>query len=154
VLKKPFSPDELLNSINHVIRRKDIVIRERYSSSGKSASNNFYDYNLDQIRQFTLDDPDSMQRILTSFAESSYENLILFNKYIKDKDRKQLAELAHKMLAMFRQLEAKPIVDLLLKIERDYQKMNEEGWSQIGREAVNSIGQFINMFCEEQKISL
>jgi len=154
VLKKPFSPDELLNSINHVIRRKDIVIRERYSSSGKSAANNFYDYNLDQIRQFTLDDPDSMQRILTSFAESSYENLILFNKYIKDKDRKQLSELAHKMLAMFRQLEAKPIVDLLLKIERDYQKMNEEGWSQIGQETVNLIGQFINMFCEEQKISL
>jgi signal transduction histidine kinase/CheY-like chemotaxis protein len=164
VLKKPFQPEELLNSIERL--KPQSTGERQYSHSDteipedlvyKSAQffeSDVYSYSLDQIRQFALDDKESMKRILISFAESSYENLILFDKYITEKNRRDLSELAHKMMAMFRQLEATYIVEHLIKIEQDYYNMSDEQWSRLSRETLTRVGEFINVFCDEQRITL
>ncbi len=149
ILKKSVTPDELISVIENVIKKVDAHL---ITPDPAAAKTGIYRYSLDQIRQFALDDHESVQRILTSFAESSYENLIVFDKYIRERDRKLMADLAHKMIAMYRQLDARKIVDMLRKIEREYESMSEDEWLQLTGEALNRIGEFINVFCEEQGI--
>jgi hypothetical protein len=112
-------------------------------------------YNLYQIRQFAIDDPESLQRILTLFAQSSYENLHLFKLYMGNMDRKNLAELSHKMLAMFRQLEVEGIVKSLLLIEGNSEEdLNDEQWTQLANHTYRQIALFVEVFCEEEGISV
>lgn len=151
IIKKPFNPEDLLNSIHKVTGRK---LRFEHLKQAEPSDSGLNKYSLDQIRQFALDDRESMKRILVSFAESSYENLIFFDKYITDKNRKALSELAHKMIAMFRQLEAYSIVSLLSRIERDYHSMKDDEWLNLTRDTLAKTAKFVNAFCEEQKISL
>ena len=90
-------------------------------------------YNIKQIEAFTLGDSESTRKILQSLLDSSRENLLLFKQYLAQHNYKLLAELAHKMLPMFRQLEAQKTVELLVLIEQ--KKLADEQGQPIGSRA-------------------
>ena len=82
-----------------------------------SNKKNTTSYSLKTVRAFAQDDEQSLRLILQSFMSSSLENLQRLKQYLKEGNNSELAELAHKMLAMFRQLEAHEIVQLLKQLE-------------------------------------
>jgi DNA-binding response OmpR family regulator/nitrogen-specific signal transduction histidine kinase len=147
-LKKPFLPDDLLHQIELALRTKRPEHLKRLSQRNAQ-----YGYNLNQIRQFVRDDVESMNKILISFVETSHEHVSLFDKYIIHNDRKSLSELAHKMLAMFRQLEARTIVNPLAALENaPGSVMSDEEWADLGKQTASRIEEFLDVFCEEQGI--
>jgi hypothetical protein len=110
-------------------------------------------YRLNQIRQFVRDDTQSLNKILISFVETSHEHVSLFDKYIIHNDRKSLSELAHKMLAMFRQLEARTLVNPLAVLENaPVSVMSDEEWADLGKQTAARIEEFLDVFCLEQGI--
>ncbi|MDP2888388.1 MAG: hypothetical protein Q8P34_05385 [Bacteroidota bacterium] len=74
-------------------------------------------YNLDQFKAFAAGDQESLRQILGSFIVSGKRNANHFRKFIDEKNTKEVSELSHKMLTLFRQLEAKDIVGLLVQLE-------------------------------------
>jgi signal transduction histidine kinase/DNA-binding response OmpR family regulator/CHASE3 domain sensor protein len=153
-LKKPFPASALLKAIEKALGKNKLKKEIIEKSSEKSGSNDVSTpYNLDQIKQFALNDEESVHKILVSFVETSFEHLTLFNHLVQQHDRKYLGELAHKMLAMFRQLEAWDIVNNLLVIERseDY-NLSDNQWTDLAKETAVRIESFIDLFCEEQGI--
>jgi hypothetical protein len=153
-LKKPFVPDELLGLVGKILQRRissPVSALAEHSHSLDEKKSDEVGYTLDQIRQFALNDPQSIHRILTSFVESSYENLALFEKHVLEKDRVSLSELAHKMLAMFRQIEAEKIVAPLMNLER-YDRLSDEEWEELGRQTFKKIERFIENICENHGI--
>jgi hypothetical protein len=156
-LKKPFLPEELLGCIEYVFNPVSSMILFDFDKKivGVKHQTDKIPYNLDQIRRFAIDDPESLQRILRLFAESSYENLHLFQQYIGNMDRNSLAELSHKMLAMFRQLEVEEVVKSLILIETNAEEeLNDEQWVELANQTYWKITRFIEVFCEEQGISV
>jgi len=126
-------------------KNSGICVRLNQNTSG---------YSLRQIMAFAANDPLSIYRILESFAESTSKNLALFRNYLNDRNYQPLPELAHKMIAMFRQVEAFQVVTLLTKIEGSANdKLTGKEWDDLGREFLNKAEKFIGVFCEEQSIS-
>ena len=94
-------------------------------------------YNIKQIEAFTLGDVESTRKILQSLIDSSRKNLLLFKQYLAQRNYILLAELAHKMLPMFRQLDARETVELLVLIEQ--KKLIDEQWQPIGNRAYERV---------------
>lgn len=75
-------------------------------------------YTLKNIMLFTDNDPEATRKIVESFIHDTIQNIDLFKGYLETDNLSAIFQLAHKMLPMFRQLEASRIVDLLQKLER------------------------------------
>jgi signal transduction histidine kinase/DNA-binding response OmpR family regulator len=147
-LKKPFLPEDLLHQIGLALHTKRPENVKRLSQRNAQ-----YGYSLNQIRQFVRDDTESLNKILISFVETSHEHVSLFDKYIIHNDRKSLSELAHKMLAMFRQLEARTLVNPLAVLENaPVSVMSDEEWADLGKQTAARIEEFLDVFCLEQGI--
>ena len=67
---------------------------------------------------FTDNDPEATRKIVESFIHDTRQNTDLFKGYLETGNHAAIFQLAHKMLPMFRQLEARQIVELLQKLER------------------------------------
>ena len=90
-------------------------------------------YNISSIEAFSSGDQERFREILISFTESATQNMLLFRQYLQEKDYESLSELSHKMLTMFRQLEANAIVELLTTLEpQNAGDDNDIEWKLIG----------------------
>lgn len=81
-------------------------------------SGNHAGYSLNGINAFASGDAESTRDILTSLVNSTEQNTLMLRQHLKMKDYKQVTELAHKMLPMFRLLEAGAIIELLAELEQ------------------------------------
>ena len=153
-LFKPFLPEQLTTIINKVLTEKHPVAARQVPYVPEDM-NEILDYNLTRIKKFTGDDERDLNRILVTFIESTYKNLVLFKKYQDEKNYKSLQDLAHKMLTMFRQIEAIKIIAQLLKIEAtEKNPLSNEEWMELGNTTRMHITHFIELFCKEQNISV
>ena len=75
-------------------------------------------YTLKNIEQFTDDDPDSLKKIIVSFVDTTTEHIELLKDSLRNKQWDTISRIAHKMLPLFRQLEARDIIPLLEKMEQ------------------------------------
>ncbi len=153
-LFKPFLPEQLLEIVNKVLSERIPVsyTQTPYIPDNQSEELN---YNLTRIRKYTGNDDADFNKNLLSFIESTYKNLILFKKYQDEKDFKSLQDLAHKMLSMFRQIEAIQIIAQLLKIEAtEKNPISDEEWIELGNTTREKITWFIELFSKEQNISV
>lgn len=74
-------------------------------------------YSTEGLIQFIGNDREAMRNILSTFVESTEENLLDLKYAAEDFDRETLGNIAHKMLPMFRQLQINKVVSLLLPLE-------------------------------------
>jgi CheY-like chemotaxis protein len=87
-------------------------------------------YNLKSLSQFTLNDPDSLKTIISTFIASVQENCIILKEAADNDNLDRLAETAHKMIPMLKQMEVFTIAEMLIPLEDrtlEYstQEMNE-----------------------------
>ena len=110
---KPLQLEELLLQIKAIFRneRPSVSVRTKQPTGHEKL------FSLDSLNQFTQNDPHALRLIVTNFIESAKENTTLLQAAAHENDTTRMAELAHKMIPMLRQMEVHSIADLLLPLE-------------------------------------
>lgn len=112
-VQKPFSPETLVAALSKGQKYKNPT-----GCQAVLSSENTRPYNLNQIAAFASGESEGLRQILVSFLRSGRQNRMLFKKYLCEKDEDAISGLSHKMLPLFRQLEAYNIVELLSLLEQ------------------------------------
>ncbi|MCP9199529.1 ATP-binding protein [Gramella sp. GC03-9] len=114
-LLKPYKPGDLKKAIAELLEiryRKEDTIEK--SKSEKLVGDT---YDLSEIFEFSGQDEAAMQTILQAFLEGAGESLRELEQAYKNEDQDRMGKLAHRMLPMLRQMKARSIVQILMKIE-------------------------------------
>lgn len=125
-LNKPFNSTQLIGLI---ARLTHIKLSPKQAENPETQTNTDVrkGYTLKNIRQFTDNDPEALQKILNSFVTTTQEHIALLTDYRQTKQGSSISRLAHKMLPLFRQLEAKEIIVALQKLEHpEKENLSEE----------------------------
>jgi signal transduction histidine kinase/CheY-like chemotaxis protein len=107
-------------------------------------------YNLKSLSGFTNNDPESLKAILQTFIASAIDNCKVLQQAAINYDDKKLAETAHKMIPMLRQMEVHSIANLLMPLE-DH-TLNKE-WPET-QEYINKICERMTEFINELNIEM
>lgn len=137
-LGKPFTSSQLLQLI---ARFTGASLPKNNPSPTVTDAVETEGYTLKNIGQFTDNDKTATGQILKSFITETQGHLELLRHNLKEKRVKEIARLAHKMLPMFRQLEANEIVDRLQTIERS--SLSFEKTEKITREIIAKTEELI-----------
>ncbi|MGV8090895.1 MAG: hybrid sensor histidine kinase/response regulator [Mangrovibacterium sp.] len=138
-VQKPFSPQTLIAALLGGQKDKNGSFHPIVSEATLSSVSP-RQYSLQQIAAFALDEPDSLRQILVSFLKSGAENALLFKKYLYEENENAISELSHKMLPLFRQLEARPIVELLSILEQKNRTgVSQEQWYSLASAVLEKI---------------
>lgn len=115
VLQKPFSSHVLLKAIGAVskINLESPIPLSRMDTVPESHSPLF---RIAQISAF-LDSPNAVREVLKVFMENTQKSMDLLFSAIEDVDFSRIRSISHKMLPMFRQLEAQDAIDILEMLE-------------------------------------
>lgn len=147
-IQKPFHPQTLLDVI--LGQQKSLTVKDNHEISTASRQNG---YNLEQLSAFAAGDPESLRQILVSLIYSGKENTTLFRQYIKDENMEALSALSHKMLTLFRQMEATDVVELLSRLEqKDINGHNHQQYYMWGKMALEKIDLLLHTIEIEENI--
>ncbi|MBE8727273.1 sensor histidine kinase [Flavobacterium hungaricum] len=122
VVKKPYSPKILLETIQHILDNEelpDVEINEI------EETNSLQLYSLETLKDFLGHDESALKEVIKSFIESSIENLELLETAIEEKNIEEIKSIAHRIAPMFKQIEAREIGETLKKIEKDEYKISQ-----------------------------
>lgn len=114
VIKKPYSPKVLLETIQKVLENNDIPAIET-TKIEKITSAKLY--SLESLKQFIGDNKEDLHEVLKQFIESSKENMIDLKRAVKEKNIIEINSIAHRIAPMFRQIEAYEIDEILRSLE-------------------------------------
>ena len=107
-------------------------------------------YTLEKIRAFADHDEESMRLILLSFVQSTQQNIKRFKQHLQQHDEQSLADLAHKMLPMFKQLEAHTVIEPLTKLEE--QQVAHSDSKAICQTIISQVEILVNTIIEEHSL--
>jgi len=116
-IRKPYASDILITLITEILEITPKHLAQNPNQQTLLPSTNG-DYSLDDLMAFAQDDIASLHTILEAFYTSTENNLNDFRDYLAQKEFKNVHNIAHKMLPMFRQINAIHIIPLLEKLER------------------------------------
>jgi len=118
LLKKPVPIALLMSTIHRLLEINEESSPLITVSALKNNVKNEY-FDLEQLLHFTQDDVEATLEILSIFIETSFANSKELLVYSASKEYKKIAETAHRMLPMFRQLKANFLIEDLEKLERN-----------------------------------
>jgi signal transduction histidine kinase/CheY-like chemotaxis protein len=140
-LQKPFHPQTLIDVVSgEHIGFHENNRRELLTSPGING------YNLEQLEAFAAGDQESFREILSSLIHTGKENIALFRQYIESENNDAISALSHKMLTLFRQMEATDIVELLSRLEQANSTQNNPQyylWGKLALEKIEALLQAI-----------
>ncbi len=110
---KPLQLEDLLLQLRAIFRNESAA----WQIAARAQADNGKLFNLDSLNQFTQNDPNALRHIVVNFIDNTRENCALLREAAVANDGKKLADLAHKMIPMLRQMEVFSIADLLLPLE-------------------------------------
>jgi len=118
VLKKPFTPGILLQTIDAIFNKATLPVQENEIKKSKNENELF---SLDSLKLFLKEDNEAIKTVLQSFITSTNSNLFMLENSIKTIDYARIKQVAHKMAPMFKQIEATEIAGILNDLEsKDY----------------------------------
>lgn len=123
---KPIQLETLINLIAGIFGYAEMQGREEVVATKPDNSGPLY--NLQSLTGFTNNDPESLKTILRTFIDTVHANCRELTEAASAKDAHKMAETAHRMIPMLRQMEIHSIADLLLPIEERTLRM---GWPEI-----------------------
>ncbi|MCF4100427.1 ATP-binding protein [Gillisia sp. M10.2A] len=109
---KPYKPRDFLLKIGEVLK---VNLENHPNTHRKPSANDMY--SLDEILLFTGDDPKALDTILKALIDSTKINIKEISYAHKQNDSERIAQIAHRMLPMFKQLRADDIVRKLELLE-------------------------------------
>ncbi|KRD62556.1 histidine kinase [Flavobacterium sp. Root935] len=116
VVKKPYSPKILLETIQHILDNEEIPDTE-FSETAENHSSQMY--SLDTLKDFLGQDESALKEVLKSFIDSSIENIGLLSTAIQENNHDEIKSIAHRIAPMFKQIQANEIGEILKKLEKD-----------------------------------
>jgi signal transduction histidine kinase/DNA-binding response OmpR family regulator len=115
VLQKPVQPDDLLETVSAVLAKENA---ETTATNHNGIEYEKSIYSIEGIKAFTGGEPETTREILISFTNSTVQNIEEFRRNLQQNNYDEISNLAHKMLPMFRQLEATEVIGPLKILER------------------------------------
>lgn len=110
-------------------------------------------YNLKQLESFAEGDPEVLRLILESFISTGKQNAVLLKQYLQEENYNAISELSHKMLPLFRQLEAYDITELLTQLEqKDFARMYSIKYYSQGKSVLEMIDTLLSTIQNEENI--
>lgn len=116
VLLKPFSKEELATILAKLFP-SNITAPPKTTPTNVSDSHTNQVYSLSLLSSF-VSDKLVLNEILTEYIQQTKTNILELEAAIQNKDFNSMNALAHKMLTMKRQLDAKTIIPLLERLEK------------------------------------
>lgn len=149
-VQKPFQPQTLIDVISGNLERISVNVHKEVLESSCPKG-----YNLKQIAAFAEGDPESLRQILVSFINTGKQNALLFRQYLHEENDVGLSDLSHKMLSLFRQLEATDLVELLSQMEhKDFAHINKKQFYLCGELAIEKIDALLHTIQKEENVSI
>ncbi|MBW1658169.1 hybrid sensor histidine kinase/response regulator [Flavobacterium quisquiliarum] len=116
VVKKPYSPKILLETIQHILDHEEIPVAETIENDEDSASQM---YSLETLKDFLGQDDSALKEVLKSFIENTHDNLNLLKTAVSDTNHDEIKSISHRIAPMFRQIQAKEIGEILKTLEKE-----------------------------------
>lgn len=110
---KPIQLDKLLQQLQAIFEG-NTPVEIKYDTAVESTEKL---YNLSSLNQFTQNDKTALNNIIKVFIKSSTENMEALNTAAQNNDWDAVAQLAHRLIPMLKQMEAYAIVDRLIPLE-------------------------------------
>jgi signal transduction histidine kinase/FixJ family two-component response regulator len=143
-IQKPYQAHTLIDVISE--QKKEIIKSVKLANAG---------YNLDKLLAFVEGDQESLRQILVSFVNTGNKNLQLLRQYIEEENIGSIAELSHKMLPFFRQIEVNDVVELLVQLERnDFHTLSKEDYCSIGKSVAEKIEALLQKIGKEENLNV
>ncbi|WP_350293147.1 ATP-binding protein [uncultured Croceitalea sp.] len=117
VLQKPFSKELFLKKLTASLSLTELNLNSAQSFSSYSIKSEEGLYSLKGIKVFLGEDVSAIIEIVTTFLSDTKENMAKLKEAIKSEKVEKINEIAHRMLPMFRQLEAHKALPYLEKLE-------------------------------------
>jgi len=133
---KPIKFEELLELLKRLFGDK---IQPKPKTEARVTSGK--PYSLESLSQFTNNDPDSLRTIILTFTASAKSNCEELADAALNSDGRQLAETAHRMIPMLKQMEVNEIAALLIPLE---DKSIDIDWSQ--------MPVYVQVICEKMDV--
>ncbi|CAM3725504.1 ATP-binding protein [Flavobacterium chungbukense] len=125
VVKKPYSPKILLETIQHILDHEEIPESEIAEVENQNATQM---YSLETLKDFLGKDESALTEVLNSFIENSIENLSLLETAVNEENHEEIKSIAHRIAPMFRQIQANQIGEILKDLEKeDLNKIDLKG---------------------------
>lgn len=110
---KPIQLDKLLQQLQAIFEG-NTPVEIKYDTAVESTEKL---YDLSSLNQFTQNDKTALNNIIKVFIKSSTENMEALNTAAQNNDWDAVAQLAHRLIPMLKQMEAYAIVDRLIPLE-------------------------------------
>lgn len=114
ILHKPFSKDQFLEKIALLFPE---VILQTTKENPKESRVTSTLYNLETLSSFLGENNDGLQEVLGTFLSDTDENINILERATKAENIPTINSVAHRMLSMFRQLQAKDCIEILEAFE-------------------------------------
>lgn len=116
ILRKPFSKDNLINVLTQIFQNpisleeqdSDIILEKTLIHEDK--------FDLDLLKSF-LNTPEALTEVLDVFNSQTEKDLKNIKVALSENDLEAIRQISHRMLTMFRQLQAGRIIPILQKME-------------------------------------
>jgi len=153
-IQKPFNPQTFIKLVSLQLCDSQKGRKEE-AEALVSPNNHQNEYNLEQIAAFADGDAESLKQILVSFINTGKQNAVLLRQYLIDENDRAISDLSHKMLPLYRQLEANEIVELLSNLEHKdpEQIFNRQDYSN-GKSALDKICSLLDTIQKEEHIRI
>lgn len=118
VVFKPFTPHQILQAVESLFPVQNVKLQRIITESKHNIEkdNDNKTYNIKMLEQYIVDS-NALKNILTIFVEDSYKNTQLLAQYVQEKNIAGINQISHKMLAMFKQIDAHQVVPILSQLE-------------------------------------
>lgn len=116
VVKKPYSPKILLETIQHILDHEEIPVVEALENTNDNSSEI---YSLETLKDFLGQDDSALKEVLKSFVETTVENLEMLKTAVSENNHDEIKSISHRIAPMFRQIQAKEIGEILKKLEKE-----------------------------------
>lgn len=117
MLPKPFSKQELITVLEKIFPERSSFSKEKILDENVEKEVPQSDkFDLSLLKSF-LNTDEALEEVLTIFNTQTEQDLQQIKNAIEEKNIEKIAEIAHRMLTMFRQLKANAVISILEKIE-------------------------------------
>ncbi|WP_111309676.1 hybrid sensor histidine kinase/response regulator [Confluentibacter sediminis] len=143
VLIKPFDTNKLENILKHFFGSSSIKNNSKLLREDDKQTKGF---SIDLLGSFLNNDTASIKKTLITFLQDTKNNMLLLKQAKKDNDIHTINNISHKMLSMFKQLEAKSIIPFLENFETNKTIDNTlfEEFENTLNDFISSIEAYIN----------
>ncbi|SRX52315.1 ATP-binding protein [Aequorivita sp. CIP111184] len=117
MLPKPFSKQELITVLEKIFPQTNSFLEEvKVDETHQNSSSNNDKFDLSLLKSF-LNTPQALDEVLTIFNSQTEMDLLEIKAAISEGKVQPIKEIAHRMLTMFRQIQAKEVIPILEKLE-------------------------------------